>query len=195
MLSRRHFLAAAATSAVLGISPRRAEAKLVVLPLPPSTPIADGEFVAAPAPWLRMVKRFPSLHPGSFSPCRVASTKVREAELGQVHRLVNESVQFRNEPKDIWEPAGSWGDCEDFAIRKLQILMEDFGWPRGALTLAVCRIETGQRHAVLLAHTSRGVYALDNRQAFVLPWRALDYRWQAREEAGSPFDLWRAIAV
>jgi predicted transglutaminase-like cysteine proteinase len=197
MLSRRHFLAAAATSLVLGIASRRAEAKLVALPqpLPPSTPIGEGKYVKAPAAWLRLVERFPDLHPGKFNPCRVASTKAREAELGHIQQLVNTSVRFRNEPKDVWRPAELSGDCEDIAIRKLQMLTRDFGWPRGALTLATCRAETGQRHAVLLAHTARGVYVLDNRRPAVLPWRALPYRWQAREEPGSPFALWRAIAA
>ncbi|WP_193367594.1 transglutaminase-like cysteine peptidase [Pelagibius marinus] len=195
MLSRRGFMAAGAAGLALGALPGRASAKLIALPrpLPPSTAIAGGDFVAAPTAWLRLVARFPALHPGAIKPCRVPSTKLREAELVQVQREVNGKVRFQREAEDLWQPASLTGDCEDFAIRKLIILTREFGWPRGALTLATCTAETGQGHAVLLAHTERGAYALDNRRGPVLPWRALPYDWRAREAPGSPFALWRSI--
>lgn len=195
MLTRRFFLAAMTATATTAILPRQSQANLVVLPepLPLSTPIGSGEFVNAPPAWLRFVERFPALHPGKVSLQRRASTKLREAELDYVQRLVNKEVLFTPEKRDVWLPAGRSGDCEDFAIRKLELLVQRFGWPRGALTLATCYAETGQGHAVLLAHTDRGVYALDNRRLPVMPWRALPYRWVAREAPGSPFALWRKI--
>ncbi len=195
MLSRRKFMAAGAAGLALGALPGSAPAKLIALPRPlaPSTAIAGGDFVAAPAAWLRLVTQFPALHPGDTRPCRVRSTKLREAELVQVQQDVNRKIRFRQEAEDLWQPASLSGDCEDFAIRKLIILTREFGWPRGALTLATCAAETGQGHALLLAHTERGAYALDNRRAPVLPWRALPYDWRAREEPGSPFALWRSI--
>jgi predicted transglutaminase-like cysteine proteinase len=195
MLSRREFMAAGAAGLALGALPGSAPAKLIALPRPlaPSTAIAGGDFVAAPAAWLRLVTRFPALHPGSTSPCRVPSTRLREAELVHVQREVNRKVRFQREAEDLWQPASLTGDCEDIAICKLIALTREHGWPRGALTLATCKAETGQGHAVLLAHTERGAYALDNRRGPVLPWRALPYDWRAREEPGSPFALWRSI--
>lgn len=199
MLSRRGFMRGAITlsAAVLtaGVLPAPAHARLTALPqpLPASTAIAGGDFVAAPAAWLRLVTRFPQLHPGKAKLCRVGATQAREAELVHVQRRVNASVRFQQEAEDLWQPAALSGDCEDFAICKLELLINEFGWPRGALTLATCSIESGQGHAVLLAHTERGAYVLDNRRAPVLPWRALPYRWRAREAPGSPFALWRAI--
>lgn len=184
-------------AAALSLWPGQPQAKLATLPkpLPPSTPIGSGEFTAAPGAWLRMIKRFPALHPGKRALVAVTSTRVRETELDHVNRSTNAEVRFRLDGKEVWEPAITSGDCEDFAIRKLQLLTDRFGWPRRALTLAICRAETGQGHAVLLAHTSRGVYALDNRRPAVLPWRHLPYRWIAREEPGSPFALWRKISA
>ena len=85
------------------------------------------------------------------------------------------------------------GDCEDFAISKLAALCNDRGWPRSALTLAACRLQNGQGHAVLLVHSDKGVYALDNRRRRVEPWQRLAYRWVAREEPGAPFGLWRKL--
>ena len=195
MLSRRCFLAAAVTSTILATRPGQLSASLTELPqpLPPSTAIGSGEFVAAPGGWLRLIKRHPEFHPGKFVLSAAASSKMREAELDHVQRLVNRSVRFRLEDRDIWQSAANAGDCEDFAIRKLEILIRHFGWPRGALTIATCYAETGEAHAVLLAHMTRGVYVLDNRQQPVVPWRSLPYRWLAREEPGSPFALWREI--
>ncbi|HIP77818.1 MAG TPA: hypothetical protein EYH07_05075, partial [Kiloniellaceae bacterium] len=69
------------------------------------------------------------------------------------------------------------------------------GWPRSALTLAACHIENGQGHAVLLVHTTQGVYALDNRRRGVEPWHRLPYKWIAREEPGAPFGLWRKLSA
>lgn len=195
MLSRRTLIGAAVASASLGLAPYRASARLTASPhvLPASSAIGDGDFVPAPVAWLRLVERFPHLHPGKHSLHRMASTKEHEVQLNRVQSHVNQTVRFDRESRDLWQPATLSGDCEDFAILKLEILTRDYGWPRGALTLAVCRAETGQGHAVLLAHTRRGVYVLDNRRRSVLPWRALPYRWIAREEPGSPFALWRAI--
>lgn len=141
-----------------------------------------------------MIKRYPALHPGQKTLAVITSSRMRETELDHVNRSINTKVRFRLERKEVWEPAITSGDCEDFAIRKLQLLTARFDWPRQALTLATCHAETGQGHAVLLAHTSRGVYALDNRRPAVLPWRQLPYRWNAREDPGSPFALWRTIS-
>ncbi len=197
MLTRRHLLAALTASLATAVLPRQSQANLVALPepLPLSTPIGSGDFVHAPPAWLRLVKRFPALHPGSVQLQQRASTNLSEAELDYVQRLVNKEILFTPENKDVWLPASRAGDCEDFAIRKLQLLIQRFAWPRGALTLATCYAETGQGHAVLLAHTDRGVYALDNRRLPVTPWRDLPYRWVAREAPGSPFALWRKIEV
>lgn len=201
-LSRRRFLAAASAelalgSLALGLLPGTAEAKLLALPrpLPPSSAIGSGAFVPAPPGWLQLVKRAPALDPASATLCCIDSQPQREAELVQVQNQVNGTMRFRKEVRDLWQLASLAGDCEDFAIRKLVLLTGEFGWPRGALTLATCRIETGEGHAVLLAHTERGTYVLDNRRPPVLPWQALPYSWRAREEPGAPFSLWRALAA
>lgn len=201
-LSRRRFLAAASAQLALGslgfvLHARAAEAKLAALsrPLPPSSTIGSGSFVPAPAGWLQLVKRIPSLDPAGATLCCIDSQPQREAELIQVQHQVNGTMRFRTEAWDLWQLASLAGDCEDFAIRKLVLLTREFGWPRGALTLATCKAETGEGHAVLLAHTKRGTYVLDNRRAPVLPWQALPYRWRSREEPGAPFSLWRALAT
>src|SRR3546814_10311296 len=71
-------------------------------------------------------------------------------------KRVNAALRYRDDAdKDLWEVGGHEGDCEDFAIRKLQELTRGYGFPRGALTLAACRLDRGRGHAVLLVHSDK----------------------------------------
>jgi predicted transglutaminase-like cysteine proteinase len=157
--------------------------------------MSAGAFVPAPSAWFALLRQRPELDPAheAFEPMRL--TVGRGAELIKVNKEINAAIRYRDDvDKDFWEVGGSEGDCEDFAIRKLQELTRGFDFPRGALTLAACRLDRGRGHAVLLVHSDKGVYVLDNLTPRVLPWRKLPYRWVAREEPGSPFRLWRALA-
>src|SRR3546814_1468235 len=92
------------------------------------------------------------------------------AQLIAVNKRVNAALRYRDDAdKDLWEVGGHEGDCEDFAIRKLQELTRGYGFPRGALTLAACRLDRGRGHAVLLVHSDKGVYVMDNHTPRVLP--------------------------
>src|SRR3546814_515145 len=100
----------------------------------------------------------------------------RAAQLIAVNKRVNAALRYRDDAdEDLWEVGGHEGDCEDFAIRKLQELTRGYGFPRGALTLAACRLDRGRGHAVLLVHSDKGVYVMDNLTPRVLPWRKLPY--------------------
>ena len=157
--------------------------------------MAAGSFVPAPAAWFKLLRQFPDLDPATtdFSPARL--TVARAAQIIKVNREVNAALRYRDDSgKDSWEVGWREGDCEDFAIRKLRDLIVGFDFPRGALTLAACRLDRGRGHAVLLVHSDRGVYVMDNLTPRILPWRRLPYSWVAREEPGAPFRLWRALA-
>lgn len=201
MLSRRHLLSGLAgiggTLATGALLPAPARAAMGGLqgPLPPSAPMSAGGYVPAPAAWFALLRQFPELDPAreDFTPVKL--TIARAAELIRVNQDVNAAMTYRDDAdRDFWEVGGAEGDCEDFAIRKLQELVRDYGFPRGALTLTACRLDRGRGHAVLLVHSDRGVYVMDNLSPRVLPWRRLPYSWVAREEPGSPFRLWRALA-
>lgn len=196
MLSRRTLLGSLGGGAALAVLPAAVQAAAGAIPgpLPRSSAMAAGKFVPAPAAWFALLRQFPELDPAdaSFKPLRL--TAERAARLIKVNQAVNAALRYRNDAgADFWEVGGREGDCEDFAIRKLHDLAGRHGLPRGALTLAACRLDRGRGHAVLLVHSDKGVYVLDNLTPRVLPWRALPYRWVAREEPGAPFRLWRAL--
>ena len=163
-------------------------------PLPRSSRMSAGDLMPAPAAWFALLDAHPELDPAvaPFAPVKLSLG--RAAQLVKVNEEINRQVAYRRDAeKDVWEIADRAGDCEDYAIRKLQTLVQEHGFPRGALTLAACRDPRGRGHAVLLVHSDRGVYVMDNLKTRVLPWRELPYNWVAREEPGAPFRLWRSL--
>ena len=91
---------------------------------------------------------------------------------------------------DDWSPANEMGsDCDSYAVAKLRKLIEA-GIPIEAQRLALCYVETGEYHAVLIVETAEGAWMLDNRQHFpvpVLEIAALGYKPDRIQEfGGSP---------
>src|SRR3546814_5568518 len=157
--------------------------------------ISDWSSDVCSSDLFRLLRQFPDLDPAAavFEPVRL--TVARAAQLIKVNKEVNTALRYRDDAaEDRWEIGWREGDCEDFAIRKLRELVGGYAFPRGALTLAACRLDRGRGHAVLLVHSDKGVYVMDNLSPRVLPWRKLPYAWVAREDPGSPFRLWRALA-
>lgn len=164
-------------------------------PLPQSTRMSAGELIPAPAAWFALLRQHPELDPAAtrFSPMKLSVG--RATQLMKVNKAVNGRIAYRDDDaQDVWEVGDRAGDCEDYAIRKLKTLVQDYGFPRGALTLTACKLDRGRGHAVLLIHSDRGVYVMDNLTNRVMPWHDLPYNWVAREEPGAPFRLWRALA-
>lgn len=165
-------------------------------PLPSSSAMSSGELIPAPAAWFALLRKHPELDPAAvrFTPTKLSVG--RAAQLVRVNKEINDRIEFRSDAnQDIWEIGDRAGDCEDYALRKLRTLTQEHGFPRGALTLAACKLDYGRGHAVLLVHSDRGVYVMDNLTHRVMPWRDLPYSWIAREEPGSPFRLWRSLTA
>lgn len=121
--------------------------------------------------------------------------------LWDINERVNRSAKFHPDApgKDVWGP---WtllngfrvGDCEDYAVHKLQSAMAR-GYARGGLRLATCLTETGEAHCVLLVYLSDGdAIILDNRTDGL--WRKSrkpSYTWIAEEWPGHDF-WWRKLS-
>ncbi|MPR12112.1 transglutaminase-like cysteine peptidase [Microvirga tunisiensis] len=105
---------------------------------------------------------------------RVAVTPERMSELRQINSHVNSTIvevsdmdQYGRE--DVWTlPTSGRGDCEDFALLKRKLLMQQ-GWPASALSISVGTTSSGEAHAVLVVATASGEYVLDNLTPSILP--------------------------
>ena len=104
----------------------------------------------------------------------------------QVNRTVNSDVRYTADAHlyqiaEFWEVAEHAGDCEDYALKKRQVLLEQGVDPQ-YLRLATCWVEDGSYHAVLIATTEQGDYVLDNRAHFPVMRQELPYRWHLIQE-------------
>lgn len=80
------------------------------------------------------------------------------------------------------------GDCEDYALIKRDMLHALFPRNKDAFLLAICRVEgpnsepgLGGGHGVLLVHTHKGWFVLDNREEEMVAYGSQPYRYYARE--------------
>lgn len=111
---------------------------------------------------------------------------------GRINREVNARVGYRHDSElygrpEHWEPAGLFGDCEDYALEKRRLLL-DGGWPPDKLGLVVCYYGA-VGHCCLWVETDRGSYILDNNYADLMNPEFLPYRWEAMLCNG----VWRAL--
>jgi hypothetical protein len=81
------------------------------------------------------------------------------------------------------------GDCDDFALEKRAQLSEA-GVPFTAMRLALCEVETGEPHAVLVVKDEEGNdWILDNRQP--LPYTLDEFRGLGYRGISLQVILWR----
>ena len=79
---------------------------------------------------------------------------------------------------------GDKGDCEDFALTKMQALI-DAGFDVKNLQLGWGQTEIGQNHAFLIIQTNnRGTLILDNRYPGLMKIENVPYRFQGYQRAG-----------
>jgi len=101
------------------------------------------------------------------------------------------------EKRDVWRPLGfngfTKGDCEDFALGYFYQLRA-LGWSDQSMRIAICKLFSGQMHAVLLVDTENGTFALDGRKRFALPYRSRVLRVKKWYGCGGPMAAeWQCI--
>lgn len=117
--------------------------------------------------------------------------------LTTVNSEVNSAVTYTPDSEkyhrdEWWEDAldeGNQGDCEDYAIAKLRKLLA-LDAPREALKIALCTVETGEYHCVLIAQVGGEDYVLDNRTSSPTRWEQVRYEWDKFYLLGER--VWRA---
>ena len=114
----------------------------------------------------------------------------------RINSQVNASVTYKTDLEqysrpEFWVEANTFGDCEDYALLKRQVLLKS-GFERKDLHLACCWNETGDYHCVLLCNTDKGWFVLDNRHNWPMTPKSLLYRWdKALDEVGGK---WYALS-
>lgn len=108
---------------------------------------------------------------------RPASDAPRLEQLRLVNAALNQRIRYRFDSDlngDRWATAqdtlrASAGDCEDYAIAKLQALRA-LGVPAGDLFMVIGHDQlAGAVHALLVARAGRQAYVLDNRTSQLVP--------------------------
>ena len=120
---------------------------------------------------------------------RQANDEVNRIMRGATDWEVYHVADYWNAPPLV---RGVRGDCEDFALEKRRLLVEN-GIPAAALSIAVVKTRLGEDHAVLIVSTLQGDYVLDNLQYDIRSWRKAGYTWIARQGPGDDLG-WVSLA-
>jgi predicted transglutaminase-like cysteine proteinase len=109
--------------------------------------------------------------------------------LRTVNLDINQKIRPVADPRNIWTlpilTGTLRGDCKAYVLEKRRALMAA-GMPMGALSITIATTAWGELHAVLVVHTDRGDFVLDNLSPWVTPWSSLSYRWGIRQMPGNP---------
>ncbi len=111
--------------------------------------------------------------------------------LDRINASVNRAIEPVADELDDWVGYTSAGDCEDYALLKRALLIEE-GIPAGALRIAVVDTPAGEAHAVLVARTSGGDLVLDNLADGIVAWNEARLAWRKIASEANP-RLWFAI--
>jgi predicted transglutaminase-like cysteine proteinase len=117
---------------------------------------------------------------------RFSASPARLSELHSINQAANYEITPATDleiygQSEYWTlPAGSKGDCEDFALLKRKRLMAR-GWPASAVLVTVVRDEKGEGHAVLTVRTMQGDFILDNKVDEVKIWHRTPYEFVMRQ--------------
>lgn len=111
----------------------------------------------------------------------------------ELNKRINRAVVARTDRdlygrEELWTfPVGT-GDCEDFALQKRRLLINQYGLSPSNVLLTVVARRSGEGHAILTLRTTDGDYILDNLHPEVRPWtEAKEYKFikrQSSEDAG-----------
>ncbi len=133
---------------------------------------------------------------GSAEPLRFSASPQRLAELDDINRVVNNSIEPATDlelygVEEYWTLPVIKGDCEDYALLKRHLLIKR-GWPVGSLLMTVVKDEKGEGHAILTARTAQGDFILDNKASGVLPWYRTPYEFVMRQSYLNP-RVWMSL--
>ena len=160
--------------------------------------IALGDVARPPIGWVEFCVEYdPECKTRASAPVDVVLSNRAWDELNRVNLWVNSHIKPMTD-MDHWGVVERWnypddgyGDCEDYALQKRKMLMQE-GWPREALLMTVVRDQHGDGHAILTVKTDKGESILDNETNDVLLWSDTGYRFVKRQSQSDP-NVWIAL--
>jgi predicted transglutaminase-like cysteine proteinase len=165
-----------------------------------ATFVSVGTDTSVPYGWVDFCSRYRSECPDddrAAQPIELTPAVMRKIQ--QVNAWVNKNVEPVSD-MDHWGVVDQWdyptdgkGDCEDYALLKRRMLIEQ-GFPRQALLMTVVKESNGDGHAILTVKTTRGEFVLDNLINDVKAWNKTPYRFVKRQSEQNP-NVWVSIGA
>ena len=154
-----------------------------------------GKATSVPFGWVDFCKRYAGeCNTEDMPVVDVNLTAKSMKELERINKWVNVNIEPVSDMShwsavDQWDfPTDGKGDCEDYALLKRKMLIEE-GFPRQALLMTVVKDEKGEGHAILTVKTNRGEFILDNQESRILPWNQSSYKFVKRQSQENP-NIW-----
>jgi predicted transglutaminase-like cysteine proteinase len=153
-------------------------------PHPSFTPV--GPATAIPFGWADFCRRYQGeCDGGPVQPVDIVASAKTMKELDRVNKWVNSHIQPITDMEhqgviSQWDyPIDGKGDCDEFALLKRKILIEE-GFPRQAVLMTIVKAG-GEGHAILTIKTSVGDFILDNLTDEMKVWDRTGYRFVKRQ--------------
>jgi predicted transglutaminase-like cysteine proteinase len=164
----------------------------------PATFASIGQETSVPYGWVDFCQRYrEECRDDEIAPQDIELTAAVFRKIARINAWVNKNIDPIADADhwgsvDRWDyPSDGQGDCEDFALLKRRMLIEE-GFPRQALLLTVVKEKNGEGHSVLTVKTSRGEFVLDNLSDEMRPWTRVPYRFVKRQSQRNQ-NVWVAI--
>jgi predicted transglutaminase-like cysteine proteinase len=159
---------------------------------------AIGTETSVPFGWVDFCQRYPGeCEDDDRITQNIDLTPAAYRKIQRINAWVNKSIEAVSD-MDNWGAVDRWdyptagkGDCEDYALLKRRMLMEE-GFPRQALLVTVVKEKNGDGHAILTIKTNRGEYVLDNLSDAPKAWTSAPYRFVKRQSQQNQ-NVWVAI--
>ncbi|GAC1518388.1 MAG: transglutaminase-like cysteine peptidase [Beijerinckiaceae bacterium] len=159
-----------------------------------------GSATSVPYGWVDFCQRYRGECDGSeLTAMDINLTAKTMKEIERVNQWVNANITPMSDMEhwgviDQWDyPTDGKGDCEDYALLKRKLLIEE-GLPRQALLMTVVKDLNNEGHAVLTVKTNKGEFILDNMRDDVRPWTQTGYRFVKRQSQ-SDQNVWVSIGT
>jgi predicted transglutaminase-like cysteine proteinase len=155
--------------------------------VPSASYAAIGAETSVPYGWVDFCQRYRGECEATvLQPLDINLTAESLRELERIDKAVNKAITPVSD-MDHWGVVDQWdlpndgkGDCEDYALLKRKLLIEE-GFPRQALLMTVVKDEKNEGHAILTVKTNRGEFILDNLTDEVKPWDHTGYKFVKRQ--------------